>query len=132
MDFPVAGTWHLCHKINGGKATLLVGLDLTVIAKPIFSPVVGDAGSVTPISFGGDVAIEDESYALVANNGGSLIDPDPIVNARISYAPNGGNWNIALWGKNLTDEVYWKATTSPNVAYPIAPLTWGVDIRADF
>ena len=84
------------------------------------------------ISFGGDVAIEDESYALVANNPGALIDPDPIVNARISYAPNGGNWNIALWGKNLTDEEYWKATTSPNVAYPIAPLTWGVDIRADF
>jgi iron complex outermembrane receptor protein len=84
------------------------------------------------ISFGGDVALEDKSYALVANNPGSLIDPDPVVNARISFTPNGGNWNLALWGKNITDEEYWKATTSPNVAYPLAPMTWGVDVRIDF
>ena len=84
------------------------------------------------ISLGGDVAIEDESYSLVSNNPGSLIDHDPIVNARISYTPVEGNWNVALWGKNLTDEVYWKATTSPNVAYPTAPMTWGVDVRVDF
>ena len=84
------------------------------------------------ISLGGDVAIEDKSYSLVSNNPGSLIDHDPIVNARISYTPVAGNWNLALWGKNLTDEVYWKATTSPNVAYPTAPMTWGVDVRVDF
>ena len=76
--------------------------------------------------------MEDKSYSLVSNNPGSLIDHDPIVNARISYTPVAGNWNLALWGKNLTDEVYWKATTSPNVAYPTAPMTWGVDVRVDF
>jgi iron complex outermembrane receptor protein len=121
---------------SGGVPTIACGEAKKMKNAPEFQANLGflwtaNVGS-GEISFGGDVAIEDESYALVANNGGSLIDPDPIVNARISYAPNGGNWNIALWGKNLTDEVYWKATTSPNVAYPIAPLTWGVDIRADF
>jgi iron complex outermembrane receptor protein len=84
------------------------------------------------ISLGGDVAFEDESYSLVSNNPGSLIDHDPIVNARMSYSPDNANWNMALWVKNLTDQEYWKATTSPDKAYPVAPLTWGIDVRFDF
>ena len=84
------------------------------------------------IAFGGDVAIEDESYSLVSNNPGSLINHDPIINARISYTPHEGNWNVSLWGKNLGDEEYWEATTSPDKAYATAPMTWGIDVRVDF
>jgi len=39
---------------------------------------------------------------------------------------------VALWGKNLGDEEYWKATTNPDKAYAAAPMTWGLDIRVDF
>ena len=120
----------------GGIATIQCGEAKKMKNAPDFQANLGFLWRANlsggEISLGGDVAFEDESYSLVSNNPGSLIDHDPIVNARMSYSPDNANWNMALWVKNLTDQEYWKATTSPDKAYPVAPLTWGIDVRFDF
>jgi len=59
-----------------------------------------------------------------------------LINARVGV--RGENWDVALWGKNLTDEVY----TMQQVGIPLfagsymtwlnPPRTWGVTLRYDF
>jgi hypothetical protein len=66
LEFPTAGTWHLCHKINGMKETLIVGGDLIVIPQPTFEPKFGDAGSITRISFNG---AKDGDWVVMTSNG---------------------------------------------------------------
>ena len=90
-----------------------------------------DVGGGT-LSLGADAAYEDESFALVANPPGSIIDPGVTFNARIAYRPADGPWRIALWGKNLGDREYFRASTSVNQVYAAPPLTWGIDIGASF
>ncbi len=84
------------------------------------------------LSLGADVAYEDESFALIANNPGSIVDPGATFNARIAYAPSDGPWRIAFWGRNLGDREYFRATTSVNQVYAMPPLTWGVDLAVSF
>ena len=84
------------------------------------------------LSIGGDLAYEDDSFALVANNPGSLSQPGVRINARVAYAPDGERWRIAFWGKNLTDRQYFQATTGANNVYASPPLTWGVDLGVSF
>jgi iron complex outermembrane recepter protein len=84
------------------------------------------------LSFGGDLSYESDSFALVANNPGSLLEPGVRINARVGYKPDNGSWSIALWGKNLTDRTYYRATTGVNQVYPAPPLTWGVDLGFSF
>jgi len=35
-----------------------------------------------------------------------------LVNARIAYTSNDSSWQVALWGKNLSDEEYARAGTA--------------------
>lgn len=111
-------------------------LGLELKNAPEFKALIGFAYS-TPfaageITFGGDLAYEDDSVALVANNPGALSQPGARINARIAYAPDSERWRIAFWGKNLTDRQYFQATTGANNVYASPPLTWGVDIGASF
>lgn len=40
-------------------------------------------------------------------NGNTIFEPAyGILNARMRYSPPGGEWNLELWGRNLTDEFY--------------------------
>lgn len=84
------------------------------------------------LKFGGDIAYESESYALIANNPGSLIEPGTRVNARVAYQPYEKGWRVALWGKNLTDKEYYRSAANVNHVYPELPLTWGVDFGVNF
>ena len=85
-------------------------------------------------------AYEDESYNLVANPEAIKRDETTLVDARISWNPPEGNWAVAIWGKNLTDEVYYPAATTvgaaglgiPGLAYPGQPRTYGIDLRYSF
>lgn len=111
-------------------------LGLELKNAPEFKALVGFVYS-TPmaggaVSFGGDLAYENDSFALVANNPGSLSQPGVRINARIAYAPDDGRWRLAFWGKNLTDQQYFQATTGANNVYASPPLTWGVDMGVSF
>lgn len=87
------------------------------------------AGNIT---LGSDIAYEDDSFGLVGNNPGSLIQPGFRMNARIAYAPEGERWRVAVWAKNLTDREYFRATTTVNHVYAAPPRTWGVDLGVSF
>jgi iron complex outermembrane receptor protein len=47
---------------------------------------------------------QDEHYKEIVNN--VPVEDQELWNARVSWISPGGSWVIALWGKNLTDEVF--------------------------
>jgi len=61
-----------------------------------------------------------------------------LVNGRITWEPNNGKWDIALWGRNLTDKGYFSGKLSlisffgreqGNVA---PPFEWGITFKRNF
>ena len=58
-----------------------------------------------------------------------------LVNARLTYTPPKGNWEVALWGKNLADKEYFRNIAVSGVtglAVPGDPRTYGVALRLSF
>lgn len=86
------------------------------------------------IFFGADLAWEADSFSLVSNTPGSLVEPGFRIDARVGWRSADNKWRVTLWGKNLTDRDYARATTNVNQVYPAPPLTFGVDVgfRFDF
>ncbi len=83
--------------------------------------------------FSGDVSFEDDTWSLVANSPPhALVDGPTLANARLRYVSDAG-WTIALWGKNLTDEEYYRATSAGSfTTYASEPLTYGIDLGFRF
>ncbi len=83
--------------------------------------------------FSGDVSFEDDSWSLVANSPPHALSEIPtLMNARVKYESAQG-WSVALWGKNLGDEKYYRATTAGSFsAYASEPLTYGIDLGWKF
>jgi len=79
-----------------------------------------------------DVGIENDSFNLVANPANALSDIPTLVNARIAYTPNESGWRFAIWGKNITDDVYARASTGTNLLYLAESGTYGIDIGYRF
>ena len=122
----------------GGVVTIGCALGLDLKNAPEFK---GTVGIIHTASVGGgvlttglDFAFEDESYNLVANAPEhARVDVGTLVNARIAFAPDGGKWQLALWGKNLGNEEYARAATAGSFSqYAAEPLTWGVDFGYRF
>lgn len=85
------------------------------------------------LSFSGDMNFEDETWSLVANSPAhARIDFDAILNARIKYEDERG-WSIAVFGRNLTDEEYYRASSASSfTTYASPPLEYGIEIGAEF
>ena len=93
------------------------------------------------LSLGTDLAYETESFNLAATNSEGVQrvkrDDTFIVNARIALGDEAGGWEVALWGKNLDDEIYYPAA-SVNAGfgiegvYPADPRLWGLDLTLNF
>ena len=123
----------------GGVPTVECALGLELKNAPEFSGSLG-ANYNIPLSGGADIdigidlAFEDDSWSLVANSPDhALTTVDTLVNARIAYTADANKWQVALWGKNLTDETYARAATGASFTqYAAPPLTWGVDARFRF
>ncbi|MBY9066958.1 TonB-dependent receptor [Hyphomonas sp. WL0036] len=83
--------------------------------------------------FSGDVSFEDDSWSLVANNPAHALSEIPtLMNARVKYEAPAG-WSVAVWGKNLGDEAYYRATTAGSFStYASEPLTYGVELGWKF
>jgi iron complex outermembrane receptor protein len=92
--------------------------------------------SVGQLRFHLNYSWQDEQYALANTDAGEvLVDDFGMLNGRISMADVqlfGGNWQFALWGKNLTDEDtanYKIGTTSSTY---MEPLMWGGEIIIEY
>ena len=120
----------------GGVATIECALGLELKNAPEFKVNAGFLATLPALrgefTLGGDMAYEDESFALLANNPGSLVDPGVTFNARLAYRPDRGPWSIAFWGQNLGDREYFRAATAPNQVFAMPPRTWGVDLNVSF
>lgn len=62
-----------------------------------------------------------------------------LLNLRLAYAGAGDRWQVALWGKNLTDEAYYTDVNSPRfsglpytIAWRAQPRTIGIDAKLRF
>ncbi len=61
---------------------------------------IGDAGSLTTnINY-------NWTDERTGTNEDAKIDSYDLINARLTYEPNNGDWTIAAWSNNLTDEEY--------------------------
>ncbi|MDJ0919486.1 MAG: TonB-dependent receptor [Henriciella sp.] len=88
------------------------------------------------LSLTGDVGYEDEYYILLANSPeDALTDATTVLNLRATYQPDDANWSVSVWGKNVTDEEYYRAGSSANgsvTAYGADPAVFGIDFDVEF
>jgi len=96
----------------------------------------------------GEVAYTDDHFQDAALDPRSLQEAVTILNARIGLEDPEGRWQVALWGKNLTDELYFQELSSQAVGGFISgggfagaggftgwlapPLTWGAEATVRF
>ncbi len=66
-----------------------------------------------------------------------VMEPVNLLNARVGIGND--NWNITLWGRNLTDEVYYEDFNAQpfsglpwNIGFLNRPRSYGIDFRYDF
>ena len=87
----------------------------------------------------GDYMYMDE-HATNSSNSENLVASDfndrKLLNAKIGWRND--NWNLSIWGKNLTDDDYATTTTSPQIYsgntqyFVAAPRTFGATVRYDY
>lgn len=80
-----------------------------------------------------DASFEDDSWSLVANSPAhAFIEIDTLINARAKYADDNG-WSIAVFGRNLTDEEYYRASSAGSfTTYASPPLEYGIEVGFEF
>lgn len=80
-----------------------------------------------------DVSFEDDSWSLVANSPAhAFIEIDTLINARVKYADERG-WSVAVFGRNLTDEEYYRASSASSfTTYASPPLEYGLELGFEF
>lgn len=77
------------------------------------------------------------AYQDIANEPAAAIPAYDLLNARVAYLTADGQWELAGWVKNLTDEEYLlhNSVLNPGLAQlslPAAPRTWGVTVTYQF
>lgn len=92
---------------------------------------LGRAGEVR---LRGEYAYMSEQFFDAANTraAGAYQPSYGLFNARLTYTPPGGNWDLSLYGKNLGDEEYFRnvALSGPTgVGAPGDPMTVGVALN---
>ncbi len=137
-DSQAGGLTNAGAPCEGGEPTIECAKALDLKNAPDFKGTLGFLYSA-PVGNGNleiavDASFEDDSWSLVANSPDhALTEVDTLVNARIAYGPSDDKWQVALWGRNLTDETYGRAAAAGSFTkYAADPQTWGVDARIRF
>jgi iron complex outermembrane receptor protein len=102
----------------------------TVAAEYTFFDAFSGAGD---LSVRGEVVHTGEFYFDINEPPSTFEASRTLVNARIGYKPANGDWEVAVWGKNLTDETY-RSFGRTSLADRIAltqvgePLSFGITL----
>jgi iron complex outermembrane receptor protein len=96
-----------------------------------------DVASDYVIALQSNFKYSDAMFREGTNDIRGKTDSYSVYNARIALFTQEGNWEIALWGRNLGDEVYAEQifvtdTTGVATTYFGAPRTYGLSFRYDF
>lgn len=132
---PIEGCAGLDPSIDAQAIQCALGLDLknapeykltlgALYTQPIFN---GE------MIFSADASWEDDTWSLVANAPAhAFIEIDTLYNARLKYEDDRG-WSVALFGRNLTDEAYYRATSASSfTTYASPPYEYGIEFGAEF
>ena len=108
--------------------------DLSVNAAGTYTASLGSAGS---LGFRVDATYRSSQYRDAKNNPPLKADAYTLLNARVTWKDASEQWEVALYGTNLTDELY--ITNGVEVlglgyeeAYYNRPREWGLDIGYKF
>lgn len=91
-------------------------------------------GGAGDLRLRGEYAYQSDQFFDAANTraAGAYQPAYDLFNARVTYAPSQGNWDVSVFGKNLSDEEYYRnvAIAGPTgVGTPGDPMTVGVSIN---
>jgi len=97
---------------------------------------LASGGSITPRV---DVVYQDEVYGNSINSPTSLMDSYTLLNARITWRSEDNEWQVAVEGQNLTDELYFNtkfdllaAAGGFQSGQPALPRTYMLTIKYNF
>jgi iron complex outermembrane receptor protein len=104
---------------------------------------LGDAGTLTPrIDVNHEDAFNRNANNVDAATGGKdifgLVKGRTLMNARLTYAPPGGDWEISGEVRNLTNKFYYtdifdnRGSTNSIQGSPAEPRTWAVTVKRKF
>ncbi|MEH6581134.1 MAG: TonB-dependent receptor [Halioglobus sp.] len=92
--------------------------------------------NVGSLRFHLDYSWQDDQFALANTDSGEVVVEDfGLLNGRISLAEIemlGGNWQFAVWGKNLTDEDTANYKIGATSQTFLQPLTWGGELIFEY
>ena len=92
--------------------------------------------SLGEVRFHLDYSWQDDQFALANTDSGEVVVADyGLLNGRISLADVemfGGNWQFAVWGRNLTDEDSSNYKIGATANTYLEPLMWGGEIRLEY
>lgn len=98
---------------------------------------LGEAGD---LRLNGDAYFSARRYLSETNNRQNASQPAySLYNARATFTPASGNWDVSIYGKNLSDELVFSRTVTQAallrtgfLAYLEPPRTWGAEVRFRF
>ena len=67
------------------------------------------------LDFSVNLSYTDEYYIGIANEPRGLQDDVTLLDASVKYSPSDDQWDLTLWGKNLTDELYTEHSINGNL-----------------
>lgn len=84
---------------------------------------------------GSDFSYSDEYQSALDPSELFYVEDYLVWNARVGIGSEDGNWELLLWGRNITDEYYYTSANISNDYWfrtPGNPLTWGVQLKLQF
>lgn len=124
-------------RIASDSAAIDCSLDLSLKNAPDYKVTMGAIWKKEVIggklTVSGDISHEGASWSLVANSPAHAeVDALTLINGRIAYKSD-SNWSAAIWGKNISDEEYYRATSATALTtYASDPITYGIDLGYTF
>lgn len=94
---------------------------------------LGEHGSLL---FFADYSWVDDQYSDPSNAPAFRVESNSLLNARVAWMPPSERWELALWGRNLADEVYRRNNNLNFLGFPRtiwgAPRTYGASFTFFF
>lgn len=122
----------------GSKSTITLGTELPKAPKTSLSLSFDYSVPVQWMEGGGNFSIgaglqHVGKHFFDINERTAGTEPSrTLIDFRMSYGPENGNWSVSLWGKNITDE-YYRTQVQSALGHRIGivsrlgePLTWGL------
>lgn len=122
----------------GGVSTIKCAKSLGVKNSPEWNGTVSAHYAINlghgDVDLNLDIAYEDDFHSLAGNAPEHTnLDMVTLINARAGYTVADGRWQVALWGKNLTDREYARASVAGSFSqFASPPRTWGIDANYRF